>query len=74
MKFIKYLLYFVLGLAALIGVFGIFAKNTYHIERSIEIDAPRELVYEQIRFDVLQVIRNLNPRVVKNIEEFLAQK
>ncbi|MCE2820955.1 MAG: SRPBCC family protein [Bacteroidota bacterium] len=50
MKFIKYLLYFVLGLAALIGVFGIFAKNTYHIERSIEIDAPRELVYEQIRF------------------------
>ncbi len=50
MKFIKYLLYFVLGLAALIGVLGIFAKKTYHIERSIEIDAPKALVYDQIRF------------------------
>ncbi|MEN9415964.1 MAG: hypothetical protein RLZ62_2268, partial [Bacteroidota bacterium] len=50
MKFIKYLLYFVLGLVALIGLLGIFAKKTYHIERSVEIDAPKALVYEQIRF------------------------
>lgn len=49
MKFIKYLLYFVLGLAALTGVLGIFAKKSYHIERSIEIDAPKSLVYDQIR-------------------------
>ena len=49
MKIIKYFLYFVLGLVALIGLLGIFAKKSYHIERSIEIDAPKALVNEQIR-------------------------
>jgi effector-binding domain-containing protein len=49
MKALKYLLYFLLGVAALIGGLGLFAKNTYHIERSITIDAPKSLVYDQVR-------------------------
>lgn len=49
MKALKYLIYFLVGLAVLIGALGIFAKNKYHVERKIEIDAPRSLVYDQIR-------------------------
>ncbi|HNE30604.1 MAG TPA: SRPBCC family protein [Saprospiraceae bacterium] len=50
MKALKILLYIVLGLAALVIALGLFAKGNYHIERSIEIDAPREVVFEQVRF------------------------
>ncbi len=50
MKALKILLYIVLGLAALVIAMGIFAKSTYHVERSIEIDAPREVVFEQARY------------------------
>lgn len=49
MKALKYLLYFLLGIAVLIGALGLFAKKTYHIERSIDIDAPKALVYDQVR-------------------------
>lgn len=49
MKALKYLLYVVLTLAALLGILGVFAKKTYHIERSITIDAPKAMVYEQVR-------------------------
>jgi hypothetical protein len=31
-------------------------------------------VYEQVKVDVLQVMRNLNPRVVNNFEQFLKEK
>lgn len=50
MKALKYILYTVAGLAVLFLLLALFAKNNYHIERSTEIDAPREIVYEQIRF------------------------
>ena len=50
MKILKILLYIVLGLAGLLVVLGIFAKNNYHIERSTQIDAPKELVYEYARY------------------------
>jgi effector-binding domain-containing protein len=49
MKTLKYIFYIVLGLAALVGGLGLFAKKTYHIERSMVIDAPKALVYDQIR-------------------------
>jgi len=50
MKILKYLLYIIGSIAALIVVFGVFARKNYHIERSIEIEAPRAVVYEQVRF------------------------
>lgn len=49
MKALKYLIYFLVALAVLIGVLGVFAKNKYHVERKIEIDAPKSMVYDQIR-------------------------
>ncbi|MFN0037570.1 MAG: SRPBCC family protein [Saprospiraceae bacterium] len=50
MKALKYLLYTVLGLATLFLLLALFARHDYHIERDIEIDAPREIVYDQVRF------------------------
>lgn len=49
MKALKILLYIVLGLGALWMVLGLFAKKDYHVERSAEIDASREIVWEQVR-------------------------
>lgn len=49
MKALKFIIYLLLGIAALIAGLGLFAKDTYHIERSIEIDAPDSLVYDQLR-------------------------
>ncbi len=49
MKALKIILYILIGLVALVFALGIFAKKTYHIERSIEIDAPKAMVYDQIR-------------------------
>lgn len=48
MKALKILLYIVLGLGALWMLLGLFAKKNYHIERSAEINAPREVVFEQL--------------------------
>ncbi|MBK8192876.1 MAG: SRPBCC family protein [Lewinellaceae bacterium] len=50
MKALKFLLYAVLGLLALWMLLGLFARKNYHIERSTEIDAPIELVHEQVSF------------------------
>jgi effector-binding domain-containing protein len=50
MKFLKYLLYTLGAIAALVVTLGIFARKDYHIERSIEIEAPRAVVYDQVRF------------------------
>ncbi len=49
MKFLKILLYTALAIVGLIVALGIFAKKQYHIERSIEIDAPKALVYDYAR-------------------------
>ena len=49
MKAVKYILYTLLGIATLWLVLCFFAKKSYHIERSIEIEASREIVYEQVR-------------------------
>ncbi len=48
MKILKYLLYTVAILAALIAALGFFAKKTYHIERSIDLDAPKSMVFEAV--------------------------
>lgn len=50
MKFLRYVLYFLLGLVALFVLVGLFAKKNYHIERSIDIRAPRAVVHEQVRY------------------------
>lgn len=50
MKILKVLTITLIVVAALITVMGLFAKNDYHLERSIEIDAPREMIYEYVRY------------------------
>ena len=50
MKLLKILLYIFLGFGSLWVILGLFAVKDYHIERSIEIDAPQELIYEHVRF------------------------
>lgn len=50
MKILKIVLYILLGLGAMLVLLGLFGKKDYHIERSLEIDAPKELIYEQVRF------------------------
>jgi effector-binding domain-containing protein len=48
MKALKIIIYILVGLAALIGGLGVFAKSNYHIERSVAIDAPKSMVYDQL--------------------------
>lgn len=50
MRILKYLFLTLLSLAALWALMGLFAKHEYHVERSIEIDAPKAIVYDQVRF------------------------
>ncbi len=50
MKFLKFLLYGAGGFALLVILLGVLAKKNYVIERSIEINAPRDTVYNQVRF------------------------
>ncbi len=49
MKVLKYLLFIALGLGTLWILLCLFAKDAYRIERSMEIEAPTETVYEQVR-------------------------
>jgi len=49
MKALKYLLYTVLVLGTLWLLLSLFAKKSYRIERSMEIEAPRQTVFEQVR-------------------------
>lgn len=50
MKALKILLYAVLSLLVLWMLLGLFARKDYHIERTAEIDAPADVVYDQIGF------------------------
>jgi len=50
MKILRYLLYFFASVAAIIITMGLFAKKNYAIERSIDIKAPRDTVFEQIKY------------------------
>jgi effector-binding domain-containing protein len=50
MKILKILLYIVLGIVVLLAALGIFGKKSYHVERSIDIAAPKGMVYEYARF------------------------
>lgn len=49
MKLLKYLLFTLIGLGLLWLAMSLFAKKSYRIERSLEIDAPRDIVREQLR-------------------------
>lgn len=59
MKALKILLYIVLGLGALWMLLGFFARKDYHIERTAEINAPREVVFEQVR--LFKNLKNWSP-------------
>lgn len=50
MKALKFLLYLVLGLLGVWVLLGLFARKDYHIERSTEIDAPIDVVHQQVSF------------------------
>jgi hypothetical protein len=50
MRAIRILLFVIAGLAVVVLLLGLFSKRSYHIERSIMIDAPRSLVVEQVRY------------------------
>ncbi len=59
MKILKITLFIVVGLLALWMLLGVFAKKSYHIERSAEIDAPRDTVFRQVAF--LKNFKNWSP-------------
>ncbi|MBL7775478.1 MAG: SRPBCC family protein [Saprospiraceae bacterium] len=71
MKLLKTLLYIILGLGAAWVILGLFAKKVYHIERSMPIDAPKEMVYEQVRyfknFETWSPWSQLDPRMETSI-------
>lgn len=48
MKILKIVLFIVLGLVGLFIVIGLVAPKSYHVERSITIDAPKPLVKDQV--------------------------
>lgn len=50
MKALKYIFFTVLGAAVLFLLMALFARHDYHIERSIEIEAPRDTVFNQVRY------------------------
>lgn len=50
MRFFKIILLSLLALAALLALLGLFAKKTYRIERSIEVNAPADVVFHYARF------------------------
>jgi effector-binding domain-containing protein len=50
MKILKFLLYSVLTITTLVVVLGLFARKNYHVQRTLDIRAPRDTVYEQVRF------------------------
>lgn len=50
MKILKILLYCTGALVALVVVLGLFARHDYHVERSLEIDAPFDVVKNQVQY------------------------
>ncbi len=71
MKLLKTLLYIGLALVLLILGLGFFAKRNYHIERNLEIRAPKTLVHEQVRlfknFKVWSPWNELDPNMQSSI-------
>jgi effector-binding domain-containing protein len=72
MKILKVLLYIAGAIAVLVVAVGLFARHDYHIERSMDIDAPREVVLEQIRkfenFKKWSPWASLDPQMQQSIE------
>ncbi len=73
MKILKILLYIILGLGSMWMILGLFAKKDYHIERSMEIDAPKDLIYEHVRyfknFESWSPWAKLDPKMKTSITE-----
>lgn len=52
MKYLKYLLYFIVGLIAIIGGLSLIASTDMSVSRSIVINAPKEVIWNNVsRFD-----------------------
>lgn len=72
MKALRIILYVLLSIAALVVIMGLFARHNYHIERSIEIKAPRALVMEQVKyfknFQIWSPWGTLDPNMKTSIE------
>ena len=70
-KLLKFLLYTALVIVALVVLLGVFAKKDYHIERSIEIDAPQAMIYDYIRsfknFDQWSPWMALDPEMTSSV-------
>ena len=49
-KIFRILVIILIVLAAIVSGLGLFARNDYHFERSITIDAPRDTVYQFVRY------------------------
>ncbi len=71
MKALKYLLYFLIGLALLVVLLGLFGKKRYHIERSVLIKAPHSIIKEKVtqwaHFPKWSPWQDLDPNLVTNI-------
>jgi effector-binding domain-containing protein/uncharacterized protein YndB with AHSA1/START domain len=72
MKVLKFLLYIILGLAALVVALGIFGKKAYHLERTVTIKAPLSTVHEMVshwsHFPAWSPWQQLDPNVVTKID------
>jgi effector-binding domain-containing protein len=49
MKLLRIIFYILLSLVALVVTLGLFARHDYHIERSTQIEAPRNIVLDHVR-------------------------
>lgn len=72
MKLLKVLLYIILAVIVLFLGAGLFARKNYHIERSVEIDAPQALIHEHARyfknFHTWSPWQHLDPNQKESIE------
>lgn len=72
MRLLKFLLYIVLALAALLCILGLFAKKDFHIERAALIKAPKPVVFDQVRyfsnFQIWSPWSGLDPRMDVSVE------
>ena len=72
MKILKIVLFIVLGLVGLFVIVGLVAPKSYHVERSVTIDAPKSLVKNQVvkfaNFREWEPWGSADPNIKVNIE------
>lgn len=72
MRLLKFLLYIALILVGLLCLIGAFAKKDFHIERAALIKAPKQVVFDQVRyfsnFQIWSPWSGLDPRMHVSME------